>query len=197
MFRGNKLVLILPAILIVLMLLGGYHFLKESESITNEDLQNKIEFKLNTNKTMEGLDVEVNWDWTVMPSEGLYGEDYLGISVIDKETGQARTDIEFEKGIVELLYAERIIEQSEGAVVENGMIFAFSNQLVEHESYGNVGRVKASLVGDRLEEVDIVVKLLHTWSDHSPLEVEDATFPSPTFTGAANVPHWIVSYEAE
>ncbi|WP_332691104.1 hypothetical protein [Halalkalibacter lacteus] len=197
MFRGNKPVLILPAILMVLMLLGGYHFLQESEAITNEDLQKRIEFQVSGNKTEEGMDVEANWDWTVMPVEGLYGEDYIGVSVIDRETGQVRTDIEIENGTVELFYANRIIEQSEGIVVDNGIIFAFPNQLIEHESYGNIGRVEARIVGENLDKDDIIVNLLHTWSDHSPLEMEDAAFSSPTFTEAANVPYWIVSYEAD
>ncbi|MFC0473543.1 hypothetical protein ACFFHM_24305 [Halalkalibacter kiskunsagensis] len=196
MFRGNKPVLILPAILMVLMLLGGYHFLQESESVTNEDLQNIIEVQVSTNTTRQGLDIEANWDWTVMPVEGLYGEDYIGISVINRETGQVRTDIEIENGILELLYANQVIEQTEGTVVENGIIFAFSNQLIEHESYGNIGRVGASIIGEGLEKDDIIVTLLHTWSDHTPLEMEDARFSSPTFTGAANVPHWIVSQVA-
>ncbi|WP_332632091.1 hypothetical protein [Halalkalibacter flavus] len=190
MFRGNKPVLILPAILAVVMLFGGYQFLQGSEAITNEELQDVIELELETTKTEQGVEIAANWDWTVMPAEGLYGEDYIGIVIMERETMTPRTDIEVEKALLELLYADRTIEQSEGTVVENGIIFPFSNKLVEHESYGNVGRLRVNVTGEEIESEDVVLTFLHTWTEHAPLEKTDALLSSPTFTGAANVPHW-------
>ncbi|MDT8861713.1 hypothetical protein N0O92_15960 [Alkalihalobacillus sp. MEB130] len=190
MFRGNKPVLILPAILAVIMIIGGYQFLQGSEAITNEELQNVIDFQLDTRETDQGIEITANWDWTVMPAEGLYGEDYIGVVVMEKNTMTPRTDIVVEQGQLELLYADRTIEETKGTVVENGIIFPFSNKLVEHESYGNVGRLKVNLAGEDIEGEDVILTLIHTWTDHAPLEKTDASLSSPTFTGAANVPHW-------
>ncbi|KHF41816.1 hypothetical protein [Halalkalibacter okhensis] len=190
MFRGNKLVLILPAILAIVMLIGGYHFLESSEAITNEELQDVIELDLNTNKTAHGMKVTANWDWTVMPAEGLYGEDYIGIVIMERDTMTPRTDIEVEGAVLELLYADRTIEQSEGTMVENGIIFPFSNKIEEHESFGNVGRLQVEIFGEDIEGGDVFLTLIHTWTEHAPLEMTDASLSSPTFTGAANVPHW-------
>ncbi len=126
-----------------------------------------------------------------MPVEGLYGEDYLSIYVLDQSTGIARTDVEMEEGLVQLLHADQVIEEDTGTFVDNGIIFTFSNKLVDHESYGNLGQVRVKVEGLNLNPNDVKVQLLHTWTEHSPLELEDATFASPSFSGAANVPYWI------
>lgn len=193
MFRGNKPVLILPAILMLVMFIGGYQFLQESETITNEELQEVIDLQVEAKETDKDLQVKANWDWTMMPTEGFYGEDYIGVTLIDEETGEARTDLEFEESKVELLSADQVIEESEGTVVENGIIFSFSNKMVEHESYGNLGKVRVTVKGEEIRPEAVRIYLLHTWVEHSPLAKEDATFTNPVFTGAANVPYWIVS----
>ncbi|WP_227934999.1 hypothetical protein [Alkalihalobacillus deserti] len=195
MFGGNKPVLILPGILMLVMLIGGYQFLQNSETITNEDLQTILNSQVNITEIESGLQIEAGWDWTVMPAEGLYGEDYIGIYVLDSSTGEVRTDVDIKDGLVELLYSEHVIEESVGTTVENGVIFAFSNKLVDHESYGNLGQVKVKIEGADLNVDDVKVQLLHTWTEHSPLEKEDATFSSPVFTGATNVPYWIKVFE--
>ncbi|ARK29402.1 hypothetical protein BkAM31D_05795 [Halalkalibacter krulwichiae] len=195
MFRGNKPVLILPGILMLIMFVGGYQFLNGSDPITNEELQNVMSTDVDVAETVEGLQIKASWDWTVMPVEGLYGEDYIGIYVVDPATEAVRTDIEIEDAHLELHYSDTVIENDEGVIVDNGVIFAFSNKLVEHESFGNLGQVSAKIKGDHLSVSDIRIHLLHTWTEHAPLEKVDATFQDPNFTGAANVPHWIRTFE--
>jgi hypothetical protein len=195
MFRGNKPVLILPGILMVLMLVGGYQFLQGSESITNEELQNVVDYQVEIKEMDNGLHINARWDWTKMPVEGLYGEDYIGLYVIDQDLEEARSDIKIEEAVLQLLYSDRVIEESAGVPVQNGVIFAFSNKLVEHESYGNLGQVKVKMIGDELSSEDVRIQLLHTWTDHTSLEKDDATLAVPSFPGAANVPYWIKTFE--
>ncbi len=194
MFRGNKPVLILPAILMIVMFIGGYQFLQGSEAVTNEELQDLIEVQLEANQANGDLQVRANWDWTIMPAEGLYGEDYIGITLMDQTMGEARTDLEFVEAKVELLYGDQVIEEAEGTIVENGIIFAFSNKMDENVTYGNLGRVRVTVEGEELQPEDVRLHLLHTWVEHTPLDKEDASFASPTFGNATNVPYWIISY---
>ncbi|NEU30751.1 hypothetical protein GN156_08170 [bacterium LRH843] len=193
MFRGNKPVLILPAILMIIMFIGGYQFLQTTGTTTNEDLKEVMELDLATTKVKDELQIEVNWDWTVMPAEGFYGTDYVGIAFIDKETGEILHDAQFEESKLELLYADRVIEESVGTVVQNGIIFEFSNKLVEQESYGNLGRAIVTVRGKDVKPEDVQVHYLHTLVEHSPLVKEDATFQTPNFSNATNVPYWILT----
>ncbi|TWI57833.1 hypothetical protein [Halalkalibacter nanhaiisediminis] len=193
MFRGNKPVLILPAILMIVMFIGGYQFLQGSEAATNEELQEVIDIQLEANRANDDLRIRANWDWTIMPAEGLYGEDYIGIALIDQDTGEARTDLEFVDSRIEVLFGDQVIEEAEGTVVDNGIIFAFSNKMDENVTYGNLGRVEVTVGGEELQADDVQLHFLHTWTEHSPLDKEDATFAQPTFGNAANVPYWITT----
>lgn len=194
MFRGNKPVLILPGILMVVMILGGYHFLQQEEMITNEQLPEVMEMEVDKTPTDDGVRVEANWDWTTMPEEGMYGEDYIGITVTDPATGKPRYDLSFAEGLLELRYGDQVIEEAEGVAVDNGIIFAFPNKVEENMSYGNLGSVSVEVLGAGIEPEHIELHFLHTWVEHSPLVKEDAAFTEPVFDGAANVPYWVTSY---
>jgi len=193
MFQGNKLVLILPGILMLVMLVGGYQFLQGSEAITNEELKDMVEYEAEIQETESGLYIDANWDWTIMPIEGLYGEDYLSVYFMDGD--KVRTDVVIEKAELQLLHSDQIIEVQTGEKVANGVIFSFSNKIVEHESFGNLGQLQVVVSGTDLTENDVRIQLLHTWTEHAPLEKEDATFSAPTFTNAANVPYWIRKFQ--
>ncbi|MDV2683201.1 hypothetical protein RYX56_02320 [Alkalihalophilus lindianensis] len=192
MFNGNKLVLILPAILMALMFWGGYHFLGENEALTHEQLEEEIEINVVASERGEDWLVKVNWDWTAMPEGGLYGDDYVSITVLD-ESGKAREDVSLTQSELELIYADEIIYQTEGETVTNGVIFAYPNQFDEHKSYGNLGQAVIRVNGENIQQEDISVQMLHTWINHSPLTKEDAQLTNPDFSGAINVPYWLVS----
>lgn len=193
MFRGNKPVLILPGILMIVMFIGGYTFLHQSDTMTNEELQNVIEMNVKKEKVNDDLHIEVNWDWTVMPSDGLYGDDYIGIALMDENSKKARTDLEFSHATLELIYGGQVIKEVEGNEVENGIMFEFPNKMIDYTSYGNVGKATLIVKGEDLEEEMVRVKFLHTWTDHSPLEQKDALLQNPTFEKGSNVPYWILS----
>ncbi|WP_100372464.1 hypothetical protein [Bacillus sp. FJAT-45037] len=192
MFNGNKLVLILPAILMVLMFFGGYHFLGQVETMTHEELEDVIELDVHASEREGDWVVRVNWDWTMMPDGGMYGEDYVSVAVLDSSRTNAREDVVFEDAKLELIYADEVIYETMGQSVDNGMIFEYPNELDQHKSYGNVGQMVVTVSGSEIDSSDISVKLLHTWVNHSPLTKEDAQFTVLDFSGAQNVPHWII-----
>ncbi len=81
----------------VLMVFGGVYFLQDHEAVTNEEMQNHVELLVDVRESAEGLYVSAEWDWTVAPAEGLFGDDYLGVSLLDGN-GEGRTDVDYEDG---------------------------------------------------------------------------------------------------
>lgn len=192
MFEGNRLVLILPLTLMVVMFIGGYYYINSSTSITNEQLQDEIEFTVETIEVEDGVRVRGTWDWKVMPSDGLEGDDYIGVAVIDPNTGEARSDVEFTEATVQLMYAGKTHKEITGNVVENGVIFTFPNKTIDHTSLGNIGQMKVNIEGNDITSQTVRVQMLHTWTDHASLIEDDATFAKPNFQGE-DVPYWLIS----
>ncbi|MBP3951227.1 hypothetical protein [Bacillus suaedae] len=186
MFSGNKPVLILPGILMIIMFIGGYYFLGDTDTFTNEELKEVIEVDVQVDEQSQGLRIQGEWDWTIMPSEGIYGDDYISVFIESDES------FSIETAELKLLYAGDVIEETAGKVVENGVIFSFSNQLVEQISYGNSGEFEVVMSGENVKAEDISIRYLHTWTNHLPLDLDDASFQDPTFGEAENVPYWIL-----
>ncbi|GAE30748.1 hypothetical protein [Halalkalibacter hemicellulosilyticus] len=186
MLNSNKTVLILPILLMVIMFVGGYYFLNGVESITNEQLEDHIDFDIEYTAQETSIVINGEWNWNVMPSEGLYGNDYIGVSVSNDQ-------LNYTNAILELTYGDQVIEQIEGVDVENGIIFVFPNELVEQVSYGNSGRFQIELEHNEIVDKELNVHYLHTWTNHVPMDLEDAAFESPTFGEALEVPYWMIS----
>ncbi len=193
MFRGNKPVLILPGILMIVMFIGGYTFLHKSETMTNEQLQRAVDIDVETFSREDGLQIEINWDWTTMPSDGVSGDDYLGVALIDKTSNEARTNLDFTDATLQLIHGGEVIKEVEGRQVENGLIFAFPNKMIDYTSYGNVGAASVIVKGEELDQELVRVQLLHTWTEHGGLKQEDALFKAPSFQDGTTVPYWIIS----
>lgn len=195
MFQGNKPVLILPAILMVVMFIGGYMFLKQTNAVTNEDLQHVVELEANRVETGDDtLRIDVHWDWTTMPSEGLDGYGYIGVALMDKENKVLREDVNVLQADLELAYGGgEIMREIEGTNVDNGVIFAFKNEVIDNRSYGNIGRATVVIEGEDIDNTLVRVHYLHTWTDEGKLVLEDALFQNPTFEGNRDVPYWVIS----
>lgn len=194
MFQGNKPVLILPTLLMIFMFVGGYIYLKQSEAVTNEELQRVIELDANTVLTGErSLRVDIEWDWTTMPKEGLRGDDYIGVALMDKDSDEVRTDVKVSHATLELTFGDDVLKKIEGNVVDNGVIFVFPNRVSDNRSYGNVGRATVVFEGERLDETLTRVHYLHTWTEGPSLKLEDALFSDPSFEGEGEVPYWLLS----
>lgn len=192
MLNSNKTVLVLPLLLMLIMFIGGYFFLSGTEEITNEQLQEKIELEATYYISDSTIFINGEWNWSVMPAEGLYGDDYIGVPF-------QHTDGNVELvATLELTYGDQVIEQIEGIHVDNGIIFPFPNHMIEQVSYGNSGRFAVELkYSDDVDVDELSVHYLHTWTNHAPLMMEDATFQSPMFGEALDVPHWVLSKQIE
>lgn len=180
--RGNHfIVFLLPALLMIVMAVGGYFYLKNDQSneVTNADLQDNIDWS----GSLMASTVELSWQWPAMPADGMFGDDYIGV------TGAV------ESLRVELHASDGILYEADGVEVDNGWIVAFPNELDENKSLGNRGTLIIELESDDVSYEDLEVFLLHTWAQHAPLEQQDATFSDPTFGEASNVPFWVEEIE--
>lgn len=177
--KKHWVVFILPAILMVFIALAGMYYLNQDEDLTNDQLKNEIVFSAER----VGDDVvEVSWNWPQMPVEGIYGTDYIGISFadsIDVEVGEAILPVEPE-------------QRFEGEQVENGIVFSIPTKMDEHQPVGTRGTIRQQIPAEAID--DATITLLHTWTNHDDLMIEDATFQDPSFGEAENVQHWTSTY---
>ncbi|WYP27991.1 hypothetical protein NSQ54_07885 [Alkalihalobacillus sp. FSL W8-0930] len=178
---NHLIVFLLPVVLMLVMAIGGYAFLQSDEASewTNEELQENMEWT----GAQSGSTVELSWVWPAMPVDGMFGDDYFG--VVGPLEGLK----------VELYASDGVLLEEEGTEIENGWIVSFPTELVENKSYGNRGTLYIELESNEVSLDELNVQLLHTWTQHAPLEKEDATFRHPTFGEATNVPYWVESIE--
>ncbi|GAF66272.1 hypothetical protein BTS2_3172 [Bacillus sp. TS-2] len=189
MFEGNKGLWIMPGILVIIMILGGIYYVNDSDQVSNEELIEHIELHADLQETDDDTYVlEVEWDWTITPLEGLFGDDYLGIVFYD-ENDQIITDVDIDEATLHLYYLDEVIETNQAEHADNGLIFSFSNKLDEHISYGNIGKAQIIVESDHIEYA--TAHLLHTWMNHAPLVSRDATFSEVEFDGASGIPYWV------
>lgn len=189
----NKWVWIPLCFLMVFMIYSGYHYLNESETISNEEIQNTIEMSVIAEEYHGSTHVLGKWNWNEIPKEGLLGEDYIGVSVLDIESSQYLHGDDLTDTVLTLVYRNNVIFEAEGNSVENGIVFAFPNQIIDQGIFGNEGEVSLVLHIEEGSDHQISMSYLHTWTEHSGLDIEDARFQSPSFPGEdAEVPHWII-----
>ncbi|WDF03090.1 hypothetical protein [Shouchella hunanensis] len=181
--KRHWVVFILPAILMVFIALGGFIYLSQDDTLSNEELQKEVEFTA----VFQQQAVTIEWAWPQLPTEGIYGIDYIGLSFDGDpqavEIGQVTLPVEPE-------------QTYDGFAVENGIIFAFPTEMQEHQSVGTRGQLIQGLPPE-VDVENVKVTLLHTWTNHEDLLLEDATFANPQFGQAKNVQHWVKTYSLE
>ena len=137
-------------------------------------------------------EVHTEWDWTVAPSDGLYGNDYIGVVFYDA-SGEIVDSFELIEAELALYHGDKIIEQSEPIRGENGLIFTFTNQLDEHLSYGNIGDIHVVVKSPDI--VNTETFFMHTWMNHAPMQSTDATFENVAFEHGGDIPYWVISVD--
>lgn len=197
MLNGNKLVIILPLILMGFIFFGGYNYLQETSSVTNELLYEKVEIEAVLEQTGENLTLSGNWLWGEMPAEGLMGDDYLGVSFLDEETGVAISIAEIEASTLQLLHGEKVVYETEGTKVGNGVVYTYPNQIVEHESYGNKGSFTVAVKLEEEKKVRASVVMLHTWEEHEGLIIEEPRMVEPQFPTITDNSYWVMEWTFE
>lgn len=196
MLNGNKVVIILPLLVVAFIFYGGYSYWQSIGSVTNEELSQYVNFDHNLQPRNEQFILTSKWEWTEMPAEGLIGTDYIGVSLLDAN-GQQLEDVSFVNGKVELFYGNKVIYEAEGTPVENGFLFSFPNEMIEHEAFGNHGRITVSFQGaEYINGERVAISYLHTWGEHEPLQLEDARFLVTTLD-KSTIPHWILEQTVE
>ncbi|MBM7838157.1 hypothetical protein JOC54_001388 [Alkalihalobacillus xiaoxiensis] len=178
--KKHWVVLILPAILMVFIAIAGIYYLNQDEVLTNEQLKNEI---IVTAERVEDGIIEVSWNWPKMPSEGIYGTDYIGLSFsnpLDLVAGEVSLPVEPE-------------QRFDGVLVEDGVVFEIPTTMDEHQPVGTRGTIRQQIPAELIDDASIT--LLHTWTNHEDLLIEDAVFQNPTFGEAENVQYWTSTYE--
>ncbi|WP_096201244.1 hypothetical protein [Bacillus sp. FJAT-45350] len=197
MFNGNKLAIILPVLLMGFIFYGGYHYLQSTNVVTNEQLHQSIDFNHEMNRLGETVELIGSWEWLDMPHEGLIGEDYIGVSLTNIETGEFIPGDEVVGSELQLFHGHKLIYETVGQVVDNGLIFSYPNEIIEHESYGNKGGFKVSFASNYDSEYRASFTYLHTWNEHEGLKYEDARMISPVFSGTINESYWVIERTIE
>ncbi|BAB05155.1 hypothetical protein P4631_13075 [Halalkalibacterium halodurans] len=189
---GNKIVFLFPATLMVLLFIGGYFYLQQETEFSNEELKDVVSFDVEAEAIENQLTVQVEWDWNAMPTDGLYGMDYISIAMMEPAD-----EIVFTEGDIRLFYGHEEIFRSKGKVVSDGVIFSFPNELRDFESFGNLGEIVVDIEGEQLEKTELTVYYVHTWSHHLGMLRDSAKLDEPSFENGPNVPYWVLTKPVE
>ncbi len=175
----------MPVILMVVIGASGFYYLNQEDTLTNEQLKEEMEWSTAVEVENDGAQLTVEWNWPQLPEEGAYGTDYIGVEFPISE------DDTLASGSLELYRGEEVIHEDSGTVVPNGIIFAYPTELDEYESYGTTGKIELFVPDSVASYDEITVSMLHTWTNHSELTLEDARFEAPKFGEATGVSHWV------
>ncbi|WP_216829993.1 hypothetical protein [Alkalihalobacterium elongatum] len=174
MFRGNAAVIILPLILMGFIFYGGYHYLNTSDQITNEELDSVVSLVVETSSNGNKQTISGSWDWKEMPIDGVVGQDYIGVKLVEEENQQLVNSDYILSSKLTLRHSGKEIYETNGTFVFDGIIFEFPNEVQEHIGYGNLGTFEIVLDGEQFAGNEISVSYLHTWVEHDGLFFEQA-----------------------
>ncbi len=164
----NKFVFFLPVGVMILLFYLGYHYINNTDAATNESLQHDIIVTLETNRDGETVTITGKWDWTQMPVDGLVGNDYITISLQD-EDGSFLLPEHIYSTEINLLKGNQVLKTSEGEVNQQGVVFTFPNDIIDHESYGNRGEIIVVAQAQENQTYLATLSYVHTWLDHELL----------------------------
>ncbi|MDA3131098.1 hypothetical protein ACFPTR_09970 [Aliibacillus thermotolerans] len=178
MFSGNRLVVILPLIVVVFLTVLGGVYLLQADSVTNETLKEEVSWNIHTSKTGDIFSLEATWSWGHLPSDGVRGEDYIGVSLLDAN-GHLIPAEQYEVYELEVNHEQQI---REGELVGSGVLFSFPNDLEENKVIGESGTVHIAIRSD-ISPKRAIISYLHTWEHHDGLVSKDPRFFEREFQG--------------
>ncbi len=179
-FNGNKLVVILPVLLMIFLFAGGSYYINQTEVVNNEELDEKINWETTLLQTEDSSVLEATWNWSVTPSDGMAGEDYIGVTFIDEKGEALPAELMDDYQLTLKVEGEDITEGGEAA--NNGIIFSFPNEIEENKTLGDKGSLRVETTSAS-NPVRAVISYLHTWEDHGGLQSKDARFFNREFAG--------------
>ncbi|SFE30050.1 hypothetical protein [Alteribacillus iranensis] len=180
MFSGNKLVLVLPVILMLFLFGSGMYYIGQSEVVTNETLNQEISWDSVFNPSEDGSVLHGTWTWEASPEDGVEGVDYLGITFLDENDKTVSPEMIDSYSLHLETRSEKI--SIDGEVVDNGVVFPFTTEMKENDVIGSKGEFKVVTQGDTQPE-RAIISYLHTWEEHDGLKTYDARFFEREFKG--------------
>ncbi|SDH49775.1 hypothetical protein SAMN05192534_106107 [Alteribacillus persepolensis] len=176
MLHGNKLVIILPAVLVVFLFAGGSFYIQQAEVVQNDNLDEEIEWETSLEQTEKVSRLTAAWNWNATPDDGVQGNDYIGVTFIG-ENGETLSPDDIDHYQLKLEGGEDM----EGKTVDNGIVFSFPNEVHENQVLGKSGSFTVDI--SNTSPTRAVISHLHTWESHEGLQSEDARFFEPQFVG--------------
>lgn len=150
--KSNKIVLLLPVGVMIMLFIFGYYTLVNDERMTHLELEDHIQFQTEE----EDHDLRVSWQWEQHPEGSLFGNDYIEVTFGEP--------VVINRAEVELLHRNEVI-YSVSEWIETGdnrIAVPFPTQMLEQNLYGPNGIVSVNFEG----AVDIeAIHYVHTWMD--------------------------------
>ncbi|UCZ54563.1 hypothetical protein LGQ02_07350 [Bacillus shivajii] len=163
--KGNKIVFILPALVMAGLFLFGYFVIQQTDSASNETLNQLIYVDMTTDELDNDLEVQINWGWGDLPSDGLIGQGVVEIVATNEEAMDV--DVNWLHANLQLLQGnDRIYESDHFTKTNDGIAFLFQNERVDNEIYGPQGKVVAQL--KKHQDVShIEIRYYHHWENEN------------------------------
>ncbi|ADU29929.1 hypothetical protein [Evansella cellulosilytica] len=162
--KQHRIVLFLPLAVMIGLFIFGYITFTQTPAITNEELVNHIEFTVDTNAESDGsYSVDVTWHWTDFPQDGLSGDDFIEIILLNGEMESVQGTITSEHLL--LHQSEDIIyDNNVSTETDNGIAMRFPNEMRDNEMLGPRGNISL-YVKDALDDDIHYVQAIyyHTW----------------------------------
>ncbi|MFB5662043.1 hypothetical protein [Alteribacillus sp. HJP-4] len=182
MFNGNKLVVILPTLLMILLFAGGGFYITQAEIVTNDELDEHVKWDTSFEENQKSAILDASWSWEVSPEDGFAGNDYIGVTILD-DNGEIINSDSIQHYDIQIGENESV--EAEAETVENGVLFTFPNTMLENKTVGNEGSIAVEINGEA-EPERAIISYLHTWEEHNGLDSKDARFFERDFSGKGN-----------
>ncbi|PYZ94313.1 hypothetical protein CR194_01915 [Salipaludibacillus keqinensis] len=186
--KGNAIVLLLPAVVMIGLFFFGYISLTQTEETSNEDLAGAlmIQEELKDEYTMQ-----IEWEWGEFPEDGIRGDDFIEIT-LPAWTGSEGGAETVEVKTILTQGNEVVYESNEAAITNSGGIaVAFPNEVQDDKIVGPRGEVTLHLSEPVLEENEIFIRYFHTWAEH-PVSLESGIDIDSALTNAHIQSYWLV-----
>ncbi|SFP22242.1 hypothetical protein [Salibacterium halotolerans] len=196
MFKGNKLIVLLPLTLMIFLFIGGGFYINQAEEVTNENLSEEVQWDSTLEPTENGARLTASWEWGHMPSDGLHGTDYIGITFLD-ENGEPMTGDQVERAELLLDLNNEEERSIEPETTSDGVLFAVPNEMEDNQAIGSSGTIDVRMSSNP-ENKRVVMSYLHTWEEHGGLETSNTRFFDPSFhdkNGSSF--YWVIEHFVE
>ncbi|MCD8508744.1 MAG: hypothetical protein LRY73_01820 [Bacillus sp. (in: Bacteria)] len=163
--RQNLIVILLPLAVMLGLFSVGFYIINQSSAVTNEDLVNHIQMELDIQlEEGVGYQVDVVWSWNDFPNDGLMGDDFIEIVLLNDSMEPIKV-----ADSIGSLYLKQgndiIFETSHIVVSDEGIAFQFPNKSEDNLLFGPKGEVNVNFPLQEEAIAYIEVKYYHTWKE--------------------------------